>query len=69
MKKNKLEQKITDIGMKRKYFAEKLGISQSYLPIKLKKTNQFTVEEINKTAKILDLSVEEIIEIFEIKKS
>ncbi|MDD7411472.1 helix-turn-helix domain-containing protein [Fusobacterium gastrosuis] len=65
---NKLLKKIDEKGIKKKFFAEKLGIAYSYLNIKLQNPEKFSALEIRKVGEILNLTLEEINEIFLLRK-
>lgn len=64
---NKIEKKIEEKGIKKKFFAEKLGVAPSYLNTKIQKPEKFTAEEISKVIEILNLTRKEIQEIFKIE--
>lgn len=60
----KLVEKIDESGVKRKFIAEKLGLSAYGLSKKINNENEFKVSEVEKICNILDLSSAEREDIF-----
>lgn len=61
---DRLIAKIDESGLKRRYIAENLGMSESLLSKKLAKEVEFKASEIAKLANILRLSEDERVSIF-----
>lgn len=60
----KLNRKINASGMKRKYIAEKLGLSPYGLSKKISNENEFKVSEVEKICNILNMTADEREDIF-----
>lgn len=64
MNKNKLLGKIKEHGTTLEQFAGEVGISLSAIRRKINEDTQFTREEIEKICELLNLTNEELLEIF-----
>ncbi len=64
MKKQELKGRIRAKGFTQKEFSTALGVSPASLSRKLAGTHEFTVGEIERMKKLLDLSAEEAVELF-----
>ena len=60
---NKLNQKISSSGYKKKWLGKELGITPSSLTYKLQGKRDFKVEEFAKLCDILNCQIDEFIEI------
>ena len=69
MKKQELKGRIRAKGFTQKEFSTALGVSPASLSRKLAGTHEFTVGEIERMKKLLDLSAEEAGNCFEQKQS
>ena len=59
-----LERKIKDSGYKQYYIAKRMGLSESGLSNKLNGRTQFKLDEVTTLARMLNLSGEELLQIF-----
>lgn len=61
---NNLEKILKEKGIKKKFYADKLGVTPNYLTTKIKNLDTYTVQQVKLTKDILNLSDDEILEIF-----
>ena len=60
----KLMKKLDESGMKKRYIAERLGLSTYGLSLKINNENEFKVSEVEKICKILNITLKEREDIF-----
>lgn len=60
----KLMKKLDESGMKKKYIAEKLGLSTYGLSLKINNENEFKVSEVEKICNLLNITVKDREDIF-----
>ena len=60
MKRVKIEQAISEAGLKKKYVAEQLGINECYLSAYLSKPNNITVEKASIICKLVGRKMDEL---------